>query len=318
MSENDCWDAEKWASDFKNVTARIRKFGDPFARTELRMMRIDVFMHTMALAARFAMTWGCHAIVERMQRESRVYRDEFFVDKYEAHAEPTRVEVREQDCLLAARELTEEGFSVAVLNLASRQNPGGCVLRGLGAQEENLFRRTNLFQAMFQFAPYAEQYGLRKSRAQYPLDCNFGGVYVPDAVVLRGLESDGYPVLEKEKQFLVSFIAVPALNRPDLTPDFSRLVPEHAEATKRKIRTIFRIGIRNGHNALVLGAFGCGVYKNPPGHMAQLFREVLEEREFENKFRRIVFAIVEDHNSRQAHNPEGNFLPFLREFSPKS
>lgn len=312
MSKNDCWDAEKWADDFKNVTERIREFGDPIARTELCLMRIDVFMHTVDLAARYA---DCLS-AEKMQRGSRVYREEFSVEKFEAHAEPTRIEVREQDCLLAARELSEEGFSVAVLNLASRQNPGGGVSRGFGAQEENLFRRTNLFQAMFQFAPYAEQYGLKKSRFQYPLDRNFGGVYVPDAAVFRGLESDGYPI--SEQLFFTSFIAVPALNRPDLTPDFSRLVPEHAEATKRKIRTIFRIGIRNGHNALILGAFGCGAYKNPPGHMAQLFREVLEEGEFENKFRRIVFAIVEDHNSRQAHNPEGNFLPFLREFSQKS
>ena len=49
-----------------------------------------------------------------------------------------------------------------------------------------------------------------------------------------------------------------------------------------KIRTIFRIGIENGHDALVLGAFGCGAYKLLPIEVAPLFRRVMEESEFKN------------------------------------
>jgi uncharacterized protein (TIGR02452 family) len=30
----------------------------------------------------------------------------------------------------------------------------------------------------------------------------------------------------------------------------------------------------HGHDAVVLGAFGCGAFRNPAGHMARLFREV--------------------------------------------
>ena len=34
--------------------------------------------------------------------------------------------------------------------------------------------------------------------------------------------------------------------------------------------------IAHGHDAVVLGAFGCGAFRNPAAHMAQLFREVSE------------------------------------------
>jgi len=67
-------------------------------------------------------------------------------------------------------------------------------------------------------------------------------------------------------------------------------------------------------DCLVLGAFGCGAFANPPNHMAELFKEVLLEKEFIKKFKFIVFSIFEDHNSNKRHNPNGNVLPFLEVF----
>ncbi len=34
------------------------------------------------------------------------------------------------------------------------------------------------------------------------------------------------------------------------------------------------MAIAHGHDAVVLGAFGCGAFRNPAAHMAQLFKEV--------------------------------------------
>lgn len=38
------------------------------------------------------------------------------------------------------------------------------------------------------------------------------------------------------------------------------LAPKFADKTKRKIRVILAIGLENGHDSLVLSAFGCGAF----------------------------------------------------------
>ena len=248
---------------------------------------------------------------ETMKKGSCFYSEELAPWNGSSINRDTEFEVINDDCLLAAKRLKNDGFNPAVLNMASDSNPGGGVMYGVGAQEENIFRRTNLFLSLFQFAPYAGKYGLEKSKDQYPLDQNFGGVYTPDACVFRGLEKDGYPLLDE--YYNLSFIAVPALNRPKKNR-IGDIIPKLLPVIKNKIRTIFRIGLHKGHDALVLGAWGCGAFRNPPAHIARLFHEVLEEDEFKNKYRKIVFAILGDRNSGWSYNPEGNLVPFQREF----
>jgi uncharacterized protein (TIGR02452 family) len=63
-----------------------------------------------------------------------------------------------------------------------------------------------------------------------------------------------------------------------------------------------------------LSAFGCGAFKNPPHHMAQIFKEVLAEPDFVTRFKTVVFAIIDDHNAWKSHNPEGNLIPFQQVF----
>ena len=282
----------------------------------LHNMRSKVFQETVAIVRKGGYYSEHQKYIElpspeAMKRGTRFYSVELPPCKNVPMKQDTAIEVINEDSILTGKRLKNSGFNPAVLNMASRQNPGGGVLNGAGAQEENLFRRTNLFLAMYPFAPYAAEYGLEKSRYQYPLDRNFGGVYIPEACVFRGLEKDGYPLLDE--YYNLSFIAVPAMNRPEVGSD-GKIAPWLVKGIKNKMRTIFRIGLRKGHDALVLGAWGCGAFHNPPAHIARLFHEVLEEDEFKNKYRKIIFAILEDHNSRKGHNPEGNLIPFQREY----
>ena len=239
------------------------------------------------------------------------YDKEFSVDNVPSLRCETIVEVTEKDCLKETLRLTQEGYYPAVLNMANRQNPGGGVLKGSRAQEESIFRRTNIFRSLYRFAPFAEVFGVVRSDKQYPLDRDFGGVYSPDVVLFRDSERYGCRLLEKPQY--ISVISVAAMNRPEID-SCGKIRKDLVDGVRNKMRTIFRIALRHRHDSLVLGAWGCGAFCNPPSHIASLFHEVMNEKEFKNKFRKVVFAIVEDHNSRKKHNPEGNLLPFKHEF----
>ena len=83
---------------------------------------------------------------------------------------------------------------------------------------------------------------------------------------------------------------------------------EGVEIEKNKIRTIYRIGLENNHDSLVLGAFGCGVYNLLPSEVSKLFWDVLNEKEFKNKYKKIVFAILE--RRRRTEEEKEKFKPF--------
>lgn len=224
----------------------------------------------------------------------------------------TVVEVVEQDCVAAGKALLGVGLRPAVLNLANRQHPGGGVIDGARAQEESLFRRSTLALSLYPFDRWhADFAGLPLRKQAYPLDRNEGSIHSRGVVFFRGREAEGAPFLEEP--FTLDVVTVPAINRPTLVGP-EEICPEHAEATKQKMRAILRACFHGGNDAIVLGAFGCGAFRNPPAHIALLFREVFEEPEFRGVFCRLVFAILDDHNAHHSHNPNGNLLPFQRVF----
>jgi hypothetical protein len=79
-----------------------------------------------------------------------------------------------------------------------------------------------------------------------------------------------------------------------------------------QIELILEAAHLSGCQALVLSAFGCGAFGNPPWVVARLFREALLRQA--SQLRRVVFCILNDHNSGHSHNPEGNFRPFAETF----
>ena len=229
----------------------------------------------------------------------------------------TEVRVENSDCVLAAKRLIDEGYNPAMLNLADLYVPGGLVEFGSGAQEENLCRRSNLILSLYQFSrDRIRQYpdlGLAPNGDQYPMDEQFGGIYSGTVTFFRGPESDGYPF--EDVTYNIPVISVAAISGPRIGRD-GLMFPEETALTLDKMRTIFRIAKANFHDSLVLSAMGCGAFANPPAHIAKLFHQVIEEDEFRNIFKLIDFAIIDGYRTGLAHNPDGNLLPFQREFEP--
>ena len=225
----------------------------------------------------------------------------------------TEIKVINEDCLYAAKELVDDGYSPAVVNFASFKVPGGGVRKGSRAQEENICRRTNLFESIFRFIDtLAKEYGLPLENKQYPLPVNHGAIYSPSISVFRASEDKNYEFLDE--LFGVDIITIAALKDPPLDKD--RHLNDWAKnITKEKIRTMLNLAIYWENDSIVLGAFGCGAFANPPEDVAKLFKEVLEEPEYCDKFEKIVFAVLDDGNSHREHNPRGNYLPFVETFS---
>lgn len=224
----------------------------------------------------------------------------------------TEITVVNQDCLKSAKELYDDGYSPAVVNFASFKVPGGGVRKGSRAQEENLCRRTNLFESIFRFIDtLAKEYGLPLDKKRYPLPVNHGAIYSPSISVFRESDDKNYEFMDE--LFNVDVITIAALKNPPLEKGHMNAWAK--SITKEKIRTMLNLAIYWENDSIVLGAFGCGAFANPPEDVAKLFKEVLSEPEYCDKFEKIVFAVLDDGNSHRAHNPRGNYLPFAETFS---
>ena len=276
---------------------------DP-AVTERKRKNAEIFKDTTAaIKAGFYTTPSGRRVelkLEPMVSGSVCYHTELPVQQAADAPDGARIMVEMNDCLVAAQRLVSEGYNPALLNFASAGHPGGGVETGARAQEETICRRSTLTRSIYAFDPkYAAKYGYEhKAGNNYPLDdLHFSAVYSPAVTVFKE-DAECTPM---EEPYQVAVISCAALNLNGkyslaLTPDGH--MPEMAKAiTRDKVRTIFRIALSHGHDALVLGAFGCGAFKNPPAEVAAIFHEILEEPEFKNKFRLVTFSIIEDHNS---------------------
>lgn len=278
--------------------------------------RIAVYENTLRLAKKghYTSPMGKEITIcdtDKMISGTKFYGKKAVVDHKSLPKYETTLEVIDSDTLYAAKDLIDKGFNPCVLNMASFHTPGGGVTRGSSAQEENIFRRTNIFQSLYQFNGIGTQYGIKQRDERYPLDYNFGGIYTPNVTVFKGSDDTNYTLLEEP--FEVGVVSVAAVKNPHC--ENGKLAPWVVDTIKNKIRQILDIALENGHDSIVLSAFGCGAYKTPPTEMARLFKKVLTSDNYKNAFKVIYFAIINLKSTNGEHNPQGNFKPFKDEFS---
>lgn len=205
------------------------------------------------------------------------------------------VTIVNQDCVDAAVELVQSGFRPALLNMANAESAGGGWKTGAAAQEEDLFRRSD--------------YHLRVDEAHYqhphfPLH-DRACIYTPGVRYFRRGKEDGYAFMEDSAA--IATIACAAYVRPATAG--ARLVKEKEDGTLAKLRSVFNAARSQAHDSLVLSAFGCGAFGNPPHAIASLMKQVCEENRA--RFKKIVVAIVEDDGCR-------NLEPFEQVFNLKA
>ena len=256
---------------------------------------------------------------------AKLYKRPFDVSGIGMVYESTETGCINADCMDVAEQLIAKGYDPAILNLASAKRPCGGWDVGMGAQEESLCFSSTLSQSLYQFGDpkykNVRDSGVPVREIGYPHDINYGGIYSPDVTFFRNNISKYYTL--RDESFKCDVITVAALcfngkshyagiNELSYQAEDGGFTPEGREIMLNKIRTIFRIGIEQGNDSIVGGGWGCGAYALLPSAVAPLFREVLNEPEFANKFKLVVFAILE--RPRRPHGLDGHFAPFYREF----
>lgn len=214
--------------------------------------------------------------------------------------------------LEAAESYAKQGKKVCVLNFASATNPGGGVVNGSSAQEECICRCTTLYPCLNTEQMWNEFYKPHRKAANplYNNDC----IYTPNVCVFKSDTNFPEPLF-KEEWWNVNILTCAA---PNLRERPSNAMNSHAGNTAAKItpsgleklltariQRIFEIAVANGNEVLILGAFGCGAFRNPPEIVAKVFNKVMQD--YLCCFDTIEYAVY--HTERE----EANYEAFRQE-----
>lgn len=190
------------------------------------------------------------------------------------------IAVRNETTLAAVESLTALGFKPAALNLASATSPGGGFLKGARAQEEYLARSSTLYACLRDNPMYAYH------RARLDPFYSDYVLYSPNVLVLRN--DDG----ELRLPYACAMITAPAVQAVGVRNYARERLGDIPAVMQSRILKVLAVARQHQHDALVLGAWGCGAFGNDGEVIAALFREALE-KDFQGAFSRVVFAIAD-------------------------
>ncbi|WP_437586033.1 TIGR02452 family protein [Sorangium sp. So ce1000] len=214
---------------------------------------------------------------------------------------PAVIEVTGETTGAAGRRLVEqEGEArVMALNFASAKHPGGGFLRGAKAQEEDLARCSALYACLVEQREYYDE-----NRASGSVLYTDHLIYSPDVPFFR---DEQHALLDRP--FALSIITAPAPNAGEALQRDDAADQEIRAALERRADMVLAAAGAHGHRCLVLGAWGCGVFRNDPREVADVFARCLESPRFRGVFSRVVFAVYDRGDDRP------NYRAFLERFA---
>ena len=206
-----------------------------------------------------------------------------------------RIEVTKERTIESAKNLhiIYPDKRIGILNFASAVNAGGGVVLGAMAQEECICRCTTLYPCL---TPKELRKGYYNS---HRMGLNFcytdACIYTPDIIVMK---SDVlYPESIPESDWFS--IDVLTCAAPNLSTAW---IPKNKlhEIHKKRGSHILSIAAANGIDVLVLGAFGCGAFRNNPDIVSQAYIDILPD--FTGYFTEIRFAVYCSGNHSRNYN----------------
>lgn len=234
-------------------------------------------------------------------------RDNDLGSRFSNHKEPMPVYDSDADIIVSKKRSFEAARvyakrqKVCVLNFASATNPGGGVKKGSSAQEECLCRCSTLYPCISVDTVrrgFHERHRTMLSSGHLSALYNDDCIYTPGVSVFK---TDSFtPLTMPEREwYTVDVITCAA---PNLRPRPSNYLnpASGTEAVKignsdlkalheKRASRIFDIAKANGVETMILGAFGCGAFQNPPEVVATGIREAVKQHR--RDFQIIEFAV---------------------------
>lgn len=217
--------------------------------------------------------------------------------------------------------LTGDAGSVGVLNFASAKNPGGGFLRGAWAQEESLACCSGLYACLetAQAKPFYEFHNCQTTKPApgaapktHPAVLLYSSniIFSPHVPVFRSDQGD----LELlSRPYTCSIITSCAVNF-NMGMMSKQIKPQDKLSAQQVMMTralrVLEVAAHYEIEKLVLGAWGCGVFKNDPKEVAKAFHAALMAPKIKGRFKTVVFAIPDDKQSK-------TFKQFAKIFSER-
>jgi uncharacterized protein (TIGR02452 family) len=214
---------------------------------------------------------------------------------------PGAIQIENETTLSGIARLLREGCAtVAALNFASAKNPGGGFLSGSQAQEESLARSSALHASLMQAGEFYER-GRATSSALY----TDALILSPRCPVFR--DDSGAQLEEAHHATFISGAAPNAGALQDRHPKDLSLIPA---TLRRRAEYVLALAVSQGYRHIVLGAWGCGVFRNDPQLVAETFMELLCIAGWERRFSRMLFSIFDP-------SPDGKVIEAFRSAAAK-
>lgn len=194
--------------------------------------------------------------------------------------------------------LRQEGSpnKICVLNFASALNPGGGFINGANAQEESLARSTNLYASLLEGKKYYELNNLvvksgKVNKSKKQKSAEIGKTYSNNIIYSENVtnfrNSDGNL---RDDPYILDIITCPAVNRT-----YTKNLSSEFIGNIMRERAYYLLWVAYNHKVthLILGAWGCGVFKNDPWDVSKMFKSLLSN-EFDGIFEEVVFPVPDE------------------------
>ncbi|MEM7474254.1 MAG: TIGR02452 family protein [Planctomycetota bacterium] len=257
-----------------------RKARKQIAEETLRIIAAGAYITQAGARVRIA-----REIEAAVQGTELIRPDDF--DELQLHEQnyETEVEVYNETTFAGAKALLDDGAEeVCSLNFASAKNPGGGFLGGSQAQEEALARASALYECLLRTPEYYEFHRSDSLNGLY----SHHMVYSLKVPVFR---DDADRLLDEP--WLTSIITSPAVNAGAVMKNAPHNAKRIEPIMSERIERVLLLAAARGEKNLVLGAWGCGVFRNDPKVIASLFKDAIKSERLRGLFAKVRFSVLD-------------------------